>query len=242
MRLFFVPQLILCFSLITPAIASTKMVFTTYPGSGMTLVEKPIVEDLYSRLGMAVEVVSLPAERSLLMSNSGKFDGELGRLEIIGKNYKNLIMIPVPLEYIKNTALVSKTNVDLSGYESLKPYTVVALNGYKYFEDMLIKHKIEHVLVTHFEQIFQLLEKGRVDIALTTELDALKFMSIRHSSSIRLLPNVFDKLPTYHFIHRKHAHLVEKLTTELKRMHQEKIPETIREDVKNSLLKAQINN
>ena len=46
------------------------------------------------RLNYGIEVVTLPAERSLIKSNRGELDGEVARIIDMDKKYENLIRIP----------------------------------------------------------------------------------------------------------------------------------------------------
>ncbi len=45
---------------------------------------------------MELDVVHLPSARSLQEANSGRVDGEFGRISTVGEDYPNLVMVPEP--------------------------------------------------------------------------------------------------------------------------------------------------
>src|SRR6516164_7155708 len=57
---------------------------------------KQILTEAYQRLGITIVLKTFPAERALLISNSGvESDGELLRISGLGKDYPNLVVVPV---------------------------------------------------------------------------------------------------------------------------------------------------
>ncbi len=114
--------------------AKEKLVFSTFENSGLTLLQEPILREVYKQMGIEIEIRQYPAERALRTADEGKVDGEVARLAMVQETYRNLIMIPVPLHHLKNVAFAKDVRFPVQGYESLKPYKVVTLRGYKYYD------------------------------------------------------------------------------------------------------------
>ena len=122
----------------TPLRAQEKLVFTTFPSPGISLVFERVLRKAYQRIGITVEFRELPGERAIQIANEGKADGEAGRADVITKRYTNLVKIPVPI-FLGKIVVFSK-NVELPvniGWKSLKPYRIGTLIGYIYIESNL---------------------------------------------------------------------------------------------------------
>ncbi len=81
-----------------------------------------VLEESYSRIGIIISSKTVPAERSLMFSNSGVTDGEVGRVKAIQNNYPNLIVVPVSINYIEGMIFTKELGFEVVGSDNLKSY------------------------------------------------------------------------------------------------------------------------
>lgn len=198
------------------AVASGKLTFSTFPGSGMSRVVAEVLDEAYATLDISIDIVELPAQRALQLADDGEFDGEAGRLAAIERSTNNLLRVPVPV--FEMTAYVYTKNADFTveGYESLRPYRIGILRGYKHAERMVAD--MDHVVVPEFGQLFAMLESDRVDVVVLNELDAREALADSGLTDIRALQPPINKAPLYHYLHAKHADLVPRISEALEAM------------------------
>lgn len=198
-----------------------KLVFTTFPSSGMEVLFRRILTEAYGRIGLDVKILSVPAERALAMSNQGLSDGEAARVAVIEDTYTNLVRVPTPL-YTNVVVGFSKiTGLDpAKGWSILDPYRIGSVLGYKYIEKQTQDHGA-HTLATCYHQLFAMLKNDRLDVALTEYLDVMPSLVGFHFGEIRLLSPPFARNPMYHYLHKKHADLVPRIDAVLARMKEE---------------------
>lgn len=211
--------------------ADKKLIFSTFQNSALTLIHEPILREIYKQMGYEIEVRQFPAERALVMANSGKVDGEVARLKIIQEKYKNLVIIPIPLYYSQGAIFTKKLNISIPGYESLKPYEVICLRGYKDAEKQLNKYGVKYTLVNSYSQIFLSLDSERFELGIASRLDGLKIIKELGLKEIKILESSLRINPTYHFIHKKHKHLVPQIITILQKLKEEGFIEKIESKV-----------
>jgi len=219
---------------ITSALAVDRLFFSTFDDAGTTLVPQRVIREAYRRLGYEIEIYYLPGERAIHSANNGMVDGELYR--IAKEMYQNLIIVPVPICYIKHSVFTKNANFQPDGWESLKPFSAISLRGYKYAEKKLKEHGIRYHLVNDFNKMLELLEEGRYDIGLMNMLDGLKAMKSLGIKDIKALEPPLDSLPLYHFLHRKNKELVPLIGEKLKALKEEGFVKDVENQVLSELL------
>jgi polar amino acid transport system substrate-binding protein len=172
-----------------------------------------IMTAAYSRIGLKLEVVRLPAKRALPDANVGKYDGELYRIKGIGAEFPNLQMVPTSIGSIEFVAYgIKKANLHITNWNSLKIYRLAAMLGIKKIEYETKGMRI--VFVATPEQLLRMLYLNRVDIILVdknTMLQAIKKAKIE--KDYYLIKNIIelkklDNLQLYHYLHIKNKNLI----------------------------------
>ena len=176
-----------------------------------------VSEEAFRRSGAEFKVVSLPSERSLRAANLGEVDGEGLRIGGLSKNYPNLIQIPEPYTRISFVAFSKHTAINIAGWESLKSYRVAFITGWKIFEANATKAKIINK-VDRPEQLFLMLERDRIDIALYTLADGLALVRKMGLSSVVPLNPPLKELDLYLYLHKKHEALIPSVTSAIRDM------------------------
>ncbi len=201
--------------LITPLHAQEKLVFSVVEGVSATA----ILQEGYKRIGIDIEAKILPAERALSMSNSGELDGEVNRIVNINMKYPNLIMIPIPIFFLDIVAFTKHLEFPVQSWESLAPYEVATLRGMKVAENGL--QGMKYLALTEFEQILRMLDKERIEVAILPRLDGLQIIKKFNLKTIEILEPPLVRINLYHYLHKKHKHLVPKITASLRKMDKE---------------------
>jgi len=94
-----------------------------------------IVREAFRRAGVPVRVLYAPSERSLTNANEGIVDGEYLRISGLVSKYPNLVMVPEPICEYEFTAFTKKRGIRVAGWESLRPYNVGFITGWKILEE-----------------------------------------------------------------------------------------------------------
>ncbi len=175
-----------------------------------------IIRRAYARIGITVEYKTFPAERALRMSNDGQSDGELVRIEGIDEKYPNLIRIPVSHVTAEQMAFAQDPTIVIDGWESLRPYTIAFHRGYKVAEKNTIG--MDRHLTGKDSSAFNVVENERVDIAIANRFTGEKIIRDLDLTNVTMLLPPIQRDPLFHYVHIKHATLVEEITQILKTM------------------------
>ena len=215
MRAFLLAGLLLVFGL-APAVAGSP---TLTLSTNNTPLDRKALEQLSQeslrRIGVDLKLVSLPSERSLTAANLGEVDGEGLRVGGLGGPdgpYPNLIQVPERFVRISFVAFSKNATISLdNGWDSLKPYRIAFINGWKMFEANAQGARVVNK-VDKPEQLFRMLDEGRVDLVLYTHADGLLLARNLGLTSVAPLSPALKEVDMYLYLHKKHQALVPKLT------------------------------
>ncbi|MBT0665934.1 transporter substrate-binding domain-containing protein [Geobacter pelophilus] len=176
-----------------------------------------ILTEAFRRLGMNLKIVQLPSERALQNANQGIDDGNFVRVEGMEKMYPNLIRVPEAITTLEFTAFTKNDSIRITNWESLVPYRVAIVNGWKILENNIVgvksltKVRDEHVL-------FPLLLTGKVDIVVYDRRQGEYALKQLGAEGVRALQPPLIVKPMYPYLNKRHADLVPKLDQILKAM------------------------
>ena len=174
--------------------------------------------EAFRRIGSDFRLVSLPSERSLHSANLGEVDGEGLRVAGLSSQFPNLVQVPERYLGTSFVAFASDSSIRLDqGWESLKPYRVAFISGWKMFETNASVARIVYK-VDKPEQLFQMLDGGRVDLALYTRADGVVLAQRMGFGSITPLSPPLRDVDMYLYLNKKHEALVPKLAIALREM------------------------
>lgn len=177
-----------------------------------------VSQEAFRRLGMALKVTSLPSERSLLSANQGDVDGEGLRVGGLSGQYPDLVQVAEPYVRISFVAFSRDAGIDLrAGWESLRPYSVAFVGGWKMFEANAMGAKAV-TKVDKPEQAFRMLAADRVDMVLYTLADGLALVRSMGLPAIAPLAPALKDVDLYLYLHKKHQAVVPKLVQALRDM------------------------
>lgn len=196
--------------------AQETLRFSTIAQNQSVELAKRVIREAYRSIGIDVEIQEFPMERALLKANEGSVDGELARVAGLDKTYPNLIMVPAPLATVTGSAFAKKSTFTLTGWNSLAPYNIGIVIGEKFVE--LGTQGMKRTAVANKEQLFYMLDAGRVDFVVTETTDGLAVVRKTGIKGIHVLDPPLMTTPVFHYLHKKHQALVPKITVSLEQM------------------------
>lgn len=192
----------------------------------------------YKRLGINVDFVLLPNSRSLATANSGKVDGEIGRLVKVLDKVPNLLMArEVPIASVIAVAVTNKAKCDCEKWSDLKDLTIGIIRGEIYAERATKGMSV--FMMKGYPELFTMLERGRVDVVIGILSSVeLELQTSFKNSGLKIVGKELLNLPLYHLLHKKHQSLIPKLNKvlmemkmngEIEKSHQETIKKAVNE-------------
>jgi hypothetical protein len=171
----------------------------------------------YGRLGYQMQLVRLPAGRSLQMANRGLYDGELFRIDGIQQEFSALKQVPVQLATIELLAFVRTEQLrNLHDWKLMKHLRVGFVRGFRLASQ--IEYVGHAVPVTTLEQAVGMLTQSKIDVLLEDRQSVQSVLPAKTELvGISALPGVLASAGLYHYLHQRRSDLIEPLATVLKK-------------------------
>ena len=181
-----------------------------------------ILKSAYATLGINTQFIPLPSSRSLMNADRGLSDGEIARIKGISKKYKNLIRVPIPIMTSGIYAL-SLNKLPIMGWPDVAKYKVAYRRGIQIIKNELDKYHIQSSIVNKDPELIRFLLRKRTDIILQDKGLAISSMTQLHSEGVDIRSIVFLEPPLmevklYHYLNKKHKHLLNGIGQALKDM------------------------
>ena len=173
-----------------------------------------IANEAFRRNGIKLSLIRLPAERGLINANTGIDDGELLRIGGMEKLYPNLVPVPEKLMDMHFVAFSKDPSVKIDGWQSLKNYAVGFIKGWKILEINTPK-EAQIILARDSEQLFTMLEKNRIDVALFERLMGLEIIRHKKIQGARDLSPSLAVRGMYIYLNKKYKPLASKIAASL---------------------------
>jgi len=185
------------------------------PGALPNYVKETLAE-AYAKLGMAIEYVEMPRQRSLVEANQGRIDGELARIDSIGGEYKNLVRVDFPLYSFDIVLVADRRDCGVCNFSQIE--NLAFINGVRLVEDFLQQNSRGKAIAeaNNIKQLLSLLENKRVEAAIMTDFEYQEsgLADNRHYIKVPL-----ERSLSYHYLHKNHADLADDLAAILEQMH-----------------------
>jgi polar amino acid transport system substrate-binding protein len=175
-----------------------------------------VVTEALRRAGLGVRIVTLPAERALLLSNSGASDGELNRTPTVEKFYPNLVRVPEKLGEMQ-FVIFSKDGSILGNLEAVRGRPVGFIRGWKIFEQATAGNT-DAIAAEDADQMFRLLQLDRIDAALYERYMGRAYLKAHAVNDVRDLDPPLRVLEGFIFLHKRHAGKVPAIAAALRAM------------------------
>ena len=173
--------------------------------------------EAFARLGYGFELYALPSERGLLESNSGRMDGDAGRIRFdsaLAAAYPNLIRVTEEIASVPIGAYTANDAIHLNSWKDLTSRNLVIgyPRGLKITEKRLFDHVDEKYLsdVADIRQGLEMIRRGRIDVMVAVEAE--------FKDSGIVLAGIVEVISAFPYLHKKHRELAPKLAIILKTM------------------------
>jgi polar amino acid transport system substrate-binding protein len=176
-----------------------------------------IAQEAFRRLGIGVQIQFLPTERSIIATNAGIIDVELNRIEGLERLYPNLVRVPESNMDFNFVAFSKERDLTTSGWSSLNGLRVGFVKGWKIFEEQLKDHP-DITYVNSSEQLFRLLEKGYIDVALYGERVGRAQLKTMDITNLKVLSPPLAVRQMYMYVNKAHKDLVPDIAESLQSM------------------------
>jgi polar amino acid transport system substrate-binding protein len=177
--------------------------------------------ELSKRLGIKIAINDIEtAERVLLNANSGIDDGDVGRVSGMEKHYPNLRRVPAPVYHYEMVVFSKNDSYSPVNANEVKTHDIGILRGWKILEEYT-EGAPSVTSLESGEQLFTMLEKNRIEIALFEKSQGLSILKQMRLKNIKVLkPNLLEG-DFFLYLHKKHQNLIPRIAAELKKMHQD---------------------
>ncbi len=188
--------------------------YTTPEGDGFLDI---IAGKAFEDAGLSLKLIKTPPERALRNANTGIDDGELTRIKGIDKIYTNLVRVPEKLIEWKFVALTRNSSITIKNWDDLYKYNIGYIRGWKILENNTKNHQKVSV-VRSPQELFSMLDKDRIDIALYSKWMGLNIVKQNDIQGVRVVEPPLAMREMYIYLNKKHAVHVNKIAGALKKM------------------------
>lgn len=206
--------LLLSFAL--PLQAAEPIKISRFDGDYVELFVEQVITLAYSRLGYKTIYLKLPPRRAIEFANSGGSDAELIRIEGLEERFPNLVMVKEPVTHIEIVAFSKNTSYAFKDWNSLANHSIAYLDGM-----ILVEEAVKQFQAKGFSSMSKTLElvvNDRYDVAVLPRIDGLGYLRKEGWHTVVALEPPLATRPLYHYVNKKHQHLVALLDQELKAM------------------------
>lgn len=181
---------------------------------------KDVNEEIFRRLGHPLVVRELPSERSLILVNEGIDDADGMRIEGLEKHYPNLIRISEPYMINEFLAFSKDKDLELNGWDSLKPFRICYVRGWKVVELNIahIEFSKKPYVVASAEQMFKMLDSNRTELAIFAYHDGMRVLKATKLEGIYPILPALEVKRMGMYVNKKHVLLIPKIEATLKEM------------------------
>ena len=176
-----------------------------------------LVEEMCKRLGIVLQMRSLPIARAIDELDQENIDIEGPRNHTVEKIFSNIIRVPETLFVNDLIAFSKDPNIKISGWNSLKRFRVAYVRGWKIYKNNVVG--VKHLdIIESDEALFKFLDAGRTDVALSARILGSKVISDLKLKGIVAIepPLVVKKM--YFYMNKKYEKLTQVMAETLRGM------------------------
>lgn len=207
----------LAMTLGTSVAAREPLVINTAAGPAMKTYFEAILDEVSRRTGIATELVTVPAERALLMVGDGTDDGNMVRIAGIVDLYPDLVLVPEPVMDYQFTAFAVGGGALPGGWADLANRDVGYITGWKIVEQHMDIPAMA-IPVTEPAQLFRLLDQGRAQIAIYERWEGRALAESLDLPDIRPMAPPLLEQPMYLVLNVRHEALTAPMAEALRAM------------------------
>lgn len=164
----------------------------------------------YKEIGVDVELIDFNRDSALVAANEGVLDGQLAKISGLSNTYQNLLRLDTPLLDFKLNLISFCDDCTLSDMPSLVIHSTYPAAA-KYLESNPYKGQLYKV--KSVSTLLNLLMQKQVSAALVIGFYLDPYMQKLQNAGIKI--TTLDSQYVFHYLHKKHQHLVPALSATL---------------------------
>lgn len=177
-----------------------------------------ILIEAFNQHNLQIKIIPMPSERSIKQANEGETDGEFMRVDMIGQLYPNLLMVPESIFNMEFVAFTTRDDVKIDGWQSLEPYRVGIVVGWKILEANVKNTQGGRQDIPEPDNLFRMVAANRLDIAVYSKEFGREIISRLGLAGMKDLGPPLAAKEMYLFLNKKHEQLIPQLAQTLKKM------------------------
>ncbi len=193
----------------------TSAVFPPFTTEARDGFEDRLIPEIYRRAGYSVRIERLPTYRALIMVEEGQADGVTSHVMGITRNFRNLVQMSEPLFRRDFVAFTRDPDLKIRDWNSLEPYSVAIMNGWKILEWNIKRYQSLHK-AKNAEQLFRLLDSGRVDVVVYARYSGLYLLDKLGIEGVRIADRPLATRDMALILNKRHADKLPKLDAALR--------------------------
>jgi polar amino acid transport system substrate-binding protein len=174
-----------------------------------------VATEAFRRAGLQLTMVRVSPERALRNANAGIEDGVSARIAGLEKSYPNLVRVPEKILDFPFVAFARRQSVERADWDALTAVVVGHIQGWKIFEQNL-KPGTQITVVDNAEQLFTMLHKDRIDIALYERWLGLALARKLGFTDVRVVEPTLAQREMFIYLHNRHADKVAAIANALR--------------------------
>lgn len=167
---------------------------------------------------MSCDPQQVPSQRALFMAENGLVDGDLFRIEGIEAEHPNLVPVPYPMFQGKVIALFARPGDKCSDKLPDGPLIAAVRRGVIIEQRTALSLGLIPVYTGSYAQLEMLVDSGRVDLALISEIEGISPLTRRALKHHQKLCAPVAHFTLFHYLHRRHAELANTLADALEKL------------------------
>lgn len=169
----------------------------------------------YIELGYEVRIIDFNHQSALTAANNGILDGQLGRINTITQQYKNLRIVNFPL--FEFNLILLKGCLQCT-YQQLD--SIAIQGGYPAAQNYLNKHPITGDVISVKSVTAQLNLLTQKKVSGLILLDFMLLTKHPNFDIAQFQTEVLAPIKSFHFLHKRHSALIPRLETELRKLNE----------------------
>lgn len=202
----------------TPGVASAQELTFIYPVRPNALYDaaRQILREVYFKLGYGLDFAFVYGDRGLVDSAAGRADGELARVAGVERDFPALLKIPVSHIATQQMAFARDKSIKVRNWRSLMPYKIVLDKGDEIAEQNT--RNMKRFLASSEVVALKMVENRKMDIAIADRFNGLNALEKLGFDDVHMLQPAIQVVPLYHYVNRKHAKLLSRITFVMRSM------------------------
>ncbi len=214
--------LILLYATELKCFAETPLMLGTFAGPPFSTSDQSgmydlVLKEAFVRLGREIDIIKLPAERSLTNANKGITDGDFVRITGLDEIYPNLIRVSEKIADFEFVAFSKHKSFKVTGWDILRPYNVAIVRGWKILEENIVGTE-SLVMAKKQDVLFTLLDMDRTDVVVYSRYEGYEVISKLEIKGVKTMEPALAVREMFLYLNKKHKALVPLVAAALRQM------------------------